>query len=187
MRQMTKVFRLYVPSLISQIDDLIDEHSVVKILVKIENKKDFNAIECREVIHQNYATLNNLMECNESDYQIKNLNGSIETYDFSKRKLVKGQWIDVKDTINQWLEAQVIDVKEDKVYIHYNGWGTRWDEWIEMGSNRIRPFRYYTQQTRIYNYHSPYPNYKPDADVNMQSNNSSDFFDLFDGMSTIHI
>lgn len=107
---------------------------------------------------------------------------SIPSYDFTKRRLTKGQWVDVKDTIDQWLEAQVIDVKDDKVYIHYNGWGTRWDEWIDLNSNRIRPFRYHTSQTNINNYHSPYPNGRPDADVNLQSNYQTDFYDLFDDL-----
>lgn len=35
-----------------------------------------------------------------------------------------GQWIDVKDTVNQWLEATVmnVDLRERKVFVHYNGW-----------------------------------------------------------------
>lgn len=205
------------------IDEAAGEPWEARILVNIDQFltqiSDFNAIECREVLHQNFATLNNLIECNqdlsnsnsncdlilngnssvkndiiitdESNIRSNNLppndnnlsDTNIEAFDFSKRKLVKGQWVDVKDTISQWLEAQVIDVKDDKVYIHYNGWGTRWDEWIEMNSPRIKPFRYYTQQTKIYNYHSPNPNYKPDADVNLQNNQQTDFFNLFDGMS----
>ena len=35
-----------------------------------------------------------------------------------------GQWMDVKDTVNQWLEATVMQVDnvDRKVYVHYNGW-----------------------------------------------------------------
>ena len=40
-------------------------------------------------------------------------------------------WVDVKDTIDQWLEAQIINIADDKIFIHYNGWGSRWDEWID--------------------------------------------------------
>jgi len=47
----------------------------------------------------------------------------------------------VKDTIDQWLEAQIIQVRNNMVYVHYNGWGTRWDEWIEMSSPRIAAFK----------------------------------------------
>jgi len=107
-----------------------------------------------------------------------------ELFDFTKIKLKKGQWIDVKDTIDQWLEAQIIDVKDDKVYIHYNGWGTRWDEWIEMKCDRIRPFRFHTRQSSFTNYQSPYPNVKPDANINMTNNltESESFFDNFDSI-----
>jgi hypothetical protein len=60
----------------------------------------------------------------------------------SKRFFV-GQWIDVKDTVNQWLEATVMAVNEEQgtVFLHYNGWPTRWDEWIQIDSPRIAPFR----------------------------------------------
>jgi hypothetical protein len=50
----------------------------------------------------------------------------------------------VKDTIEQWLEAQVINVRENQVYIHYNGWGVRWDEWIDTNSPRLAIFRTHT-------------------------------------------
>jgi RNA binding activity-knot of a chromodomain len=106
----------------------------------------------------------------------------IESFNFTKRKLTVGQWVDVKDTIDQWLEAQVIDIKDNKVYIHYNGWGTRWDEWISMDSNRIMPFRFHTKQTSIYNYNSPFPNVKPDANVSVYNHNDSNshqFYDFF--------
>jgi hypothetical protein len=126
-----------------------------------------------------------MLECNNKTPERLSTNTNIQEFDFSKRRLVKGQWIDVKDTVNQWLEAQVIDVKDDKVYVHYNGWGVRWDEWIDMNSDRIRPFRYYTQQNKIYNYLSPCPNSRPDANISMTNNTQTDFFDLFDDLSNI--
>ena len=35
-----------------------------------------------------------------------------------------GQWLDVKDTVNQWLEATVMEVDERlaRLFVHYNGW-----------------------------------------------------------------
>jgi hypothetical protein len=35
-----------------------------------------------------------------------------------------GQWIDVKDTVAQWLEATImnIDVERNEIFVHYNGW-----------------------------------------------------------------
>jgi hypothetical protein len=139
---------------------------------------NFNSIECRESIRQNLSTLDNLIECSNHYSDIKP-NETVELFNFNRRKYIKGQWVDVKDTIDQWLEAQIIDIREDKVYIHYNGWGNRWDEWIDVNSPRIRPFRYHTRQTAS-NHQSPFPNHKPDADVNLQSNFQGEFLDIFE-------
>jgi hypothetical protein len=49
-------------------------------------------------------------------------------------------------------------MNEDKIFIHYNGWGVRWDEWIEKDSNRIAVFRTHTVQNPKSNYLSPFPN-----------------------------
>jgi hypothetical protein len=139
-----------------------------------EDTTNFNANECKETINQNIATLNSLIKCDNNYSESDN----IELFDFKKRNFVKGQWVDVKDTIDQWLEAQVIDVREHQVQIHYNGWGTRWDEWIDTTSNRIRPFRYHTKQTSFSNYNSAFPNNKPDANISINSNKN--MFDMFD-------
>ena len=96
---------------------------------------------------------------------------NINCFNLNKRILAKGQWVDVKDTVEQWLEAQVIEVSEDNkmVKIHYNHWSTRWDEWIPTNSPRIMPFRYHTRQSTLTNYHSPFPNKKPDMGVTLLS------------------
>ena len=133
-----------------------------------------------------------MRECENSNINVENLSEKneeekIEAFQFRKRKLIIGQWVDVKDTIEQWLEAQVIDLKDNRAYIHYNGWGTRWDEWIDMESDRIMPFRYYTKQTTFYNYNSPFPNVKPDANVNVYNQNDNQqhqFYDFFNDLST---
>ncbi len=64
-----------------------------------------------------------------------------------RRHFFVGQWLDVKDTVNQWLEATVMDIRypEDgdgpsELLIHYNGWPEQWDEWIPCNSVRLAPF-----------------------------------------------
>ena len=96
---------------------------------------------------------------------------NMNCFDLNKRILAKGQWVDVKDTVEQWLDAQVIEVSEDNknVKIHYNHWSSRWDEWIQTNSPRIMPFRYHTRQSTLTNYHSPYPNKKPDMGITLLS------------------
>lgn len=44
--------------------------------------------------------------------------------------LVKGAYIDAKDTTNQWLLAQIVerDDSEHQIKINYDGWSHKWDE-----------------------------------------------------------
>ena len=110
---------------------------------------------------------NNNIDNNKKDNEEYNM----LCFDLNKRILAKGQWVDVKDTVEQWLDAQVIEVSEDNkmVKIHYNHWSSRWDEWIQTNSPRIMPFRYHTRQSTLTNYHSPYPNKKPDMGITLLS------------------
>ena len=139
-----------------------------------------NPDEIRETIAQNLLEVQNMIEFgNYNEFnEDNNINNSINKekynlncFDLNKRILAKGQWVDVKDTVEQWLDAQVIEVSEDNkmVKIHYNHWSTRWDEWIEANSPRIMPFRYHTRQSTLTNYHSPFPNKKPDMGVTLLS------------------
>lgn len=40
------------------------------------------------------------------------------------RRFFVGQWVDVRDTVHQWLEATVMDTNETerRLFVHYNGW-----------------------------------------------------------------
>jgi len=38
---------------------------------------------------------------------------------------------------NKWWNAKVLKVKGTRYYIHYDGYGSKWDEWV--GPSRIRP------------------------------------------------
>lgn len=51
----------------------------------------------------------------------------------------------------------MINMQGEQVYVHYNGWGRRWDEWIDMNSTRIAPFRTHTVQSAYSMYLSPNP------------------------------
>lgn len=59
-------------------------------------------------------------------------------------------------------------MREDQVFIHYNGWGQRWDEWIERDSSRLAVFRSYTVQNPKSNYLSPIPNIMPEQNQRIQ-------------------
>lgn len=74
-----------------------------------------------------------------------------------RRRFFIGQWLDVKDTVNQWLECTVLDISEDKVLVHYHGWPSRWDEWIDFDSTRIAAFRTRTLHSMNSQHMSPVP------------------------------
>jgi hypothetical protein len=82
------------------------------------------------------------------------------------RSFVLGQWVDVRDTVDQWLEAQILAVQDSgngpSVFVHYNGWPSRWDEWIQMSSPRIQPLRTHTFQALDSDITSPSPVIRPD-------------------------
>ena len=148
-----------------------------------------NSDEIRETIAQNILEVQNIIDFGNYNEFKENNNEENEKmkieekkeekeeiydmncFDLNKRILYKGQWVDVKDTVEQWLDAQVIEVSEDNkmVKIHYNHWSTRWDEWINTNSPRIMPFRYHTRQITLTNYNSPFPNKKPDMGVSLLS------------------
>jgi hypothetical protein len=71
-------------------------------------------------------------------------------------KFFVGQWVDVRDTVNQWLAATIMDIDRDsrRIYIHFNGWPVRWDEWLDWGSPRVAPFRSHSVHDGT-SHHSP--------------------------------
>ncbi|CAK4068014.1 unnamed protein product [Aphanomyces euteiches] len=66
---------------------------------------------------------------------------TVQTLLARERTFFVGQWLDVKDTVNQWLEATVLQVHPGQIFVHYNGWPSRWNEWIDNQSPRLAPFR----------------------------------------------
>ncbi|XP_052817303.1 PHD finger protein 20-like protein 1 isoform X2 [Mya arenaria] len=53
----------------------------------------------------------------------------------------KGEKIEAMDYLHQWFPAKIRAVNEEdaKVLVHFDGWNQRYDEWITMNSDRIRP------------------------------------------------
>lgn len=93
-------------------------------------------------MHQNLGTMNNLLNCrNKFEESQAMQTRTVASFDLSKNKYEVGQWLDVKDTIDQWLEAQVVQVRNNQAYVHYNGWANRWDEWIDFSSPRMAAFK----------------------------------------------
>ena len=81
----------------------------------------------------------------------------------SRTRFVKGQWVDARDSVNQWLEATVMETRGAQIYVHYNGWPARWDEWVDSGSHRLAPFRTHTLHSSLSPHLSPSPVNPPEG------------------------
>ena len=128
----------------------------------MDTQLDFKAAQRSEnlaVVHENRR----LRERNaQAAHQAADNYNNLKQFATGQRKFEVGMWLDVKDTIDQWLEAQVTQMRPGQVYVHYNGWGARWDEWIDNDSPRIAVFRTYTVQNPKSIYLSPFPNILPE-------------------------
>ena len=55
-----------------------------------------------------------------------------------------GSKLSARDTRELWCPATVVSCRGEgaqrKLLVHYKGWKARWDEWLSLGSGRIRPF-----------------------------------------------
>lgn len=54
--------------------------------------------------------------------------------------------LDVKDQIGDWMVAVVKDLRDDAVFVHYQGWSQRYDEWVKFSTERIAPKGTFTDQ-----------------------------------------
>lgn len=52
----------------------------------------------------------------------------------------KGEKIEAMDFIQKWYSAKIIDIDEEDiaVLVHFEGWNSRYDQWMDMSSEKIR-------------------------------------------------
>ena len=62
-----------------------------------------------------------------------------------------GQNLDVRDTTNKWVNAEIIYIKDNHLYLHYSGWSAKYDEYISIHSERILTQWDYQQEIRVNN------------------------------------
>ena len=128
----------------------------------------FNIQNTTEIITQSINSIYNLIDTSnflnfDNSARIKNLyQNNIGGLEFKV-----GQWIDIRDQNLQWIEGQIIEVKDKQVKVHYIGTSSRMNEWIGTNSDRLALFRTYTAQENKLNdkYSSAHPN-KEDPNPN---------------------
>eukprot|EP00475_Leptophrys_vorax_P038689 TRINITY_DN6875_c0_g1_i1.p1 TRINITY_DN6875_c0_g1~~TRINITY_DN6875_c0_g1_i1.p1 ORF type:complete len:154 (+),score=31.82 TRINITY_DN6875_c0_g1_i1:676-1137(+) len=49
-----------------------------------------------------------------------------------------GDIVEVLDKTSKWCTARVLQVRNDEVLVHYDGWSDRWDEWVECGPRIVK-------------------------------------------------
>ena len=144
----------------------------------------FDPSDCIETLYQNILVINHLMKL-RNNFTISNFlqNKTIIPFNLSKKKFDVGEWVDVKDTTDNWLEGQIINKRtiNNKIQflIHYSGWGGRWDEWIDQSSPRLSYFRTYTLQSIQSILLSPNPTLVYDGNINNNEYNQKRPIDLF--------
>jgi len=60
------------------------------------------------------------------------------------REFKVGQYVDVRDTANDWLIGKVVQVAGNRVKITYVGWPASWDEWLDKSESRLMELGKYT-------------------------------------------
>jgi len=82
---------------------------------------------------------------NDSDDEKIDLNAVHEFSDFYLYK-----WLDVKDEINKWCEAQVVGLNKKKgtIKVHYKGWKAKFDEWLDPVKDASRLAKLHTHTDR---------------------------------------
>lgn len=136
--------------------------------------REIDPAERFEVLRQSIQTLDGLIQSTASAT-------GTQPFERLRRQYAVGQWVDVRDTTDRWLEAQVIDVRNTEtgleVKVHYNGWPNRWDEWLDAASPRIQPLRTNTMQAVNSPMHSAHLICAADAE-GLQPQAQADFGEL---------
>jgi hypothetical protein len=52
-----------------------------------------------------------------------------------------GDVLDAQDIEGHWYAARVQDAKDGKLLVHYEGWPSKWDEWLDRTSPKLLPIK----------------------------------------------
>jgi len=73
-------------------------------------------------------------------------------------------WVDfLHEKDKKWKEAQIIDRKLNILLVHVNGSDHQVNEWVDIQSQRIMPFRSHTCPKHSSNFNSPNPSLPMDG------------------------
>jgi len=86
---------------------------------------------------------------------------------WSKRDGSKKNWqefevndqIDAKDSQGKWYQGTIREVKPEKLFVHFDGWESKYDEWIPKVGDRLAPKNTHTQGAYVRKSRDPYDSY----------------------------
>ena len=93
-------------------------------------------------------------------HQDKKASEWYEKKKINAEKIKSNDLIDVRDTEFIWCRAVVNEVyeKNNSILIHYLGWNSVYDEIIELSSQRLANYKFYTHRSDIPHYHLNHEN-----------------------------
>lgn len=99
----------------------------------------------------------------------------LHTHTYQEGGILKiGQRIEAKDDRNHWIEAYVVDANNEQVKIHYKGYITKFDEWINRNATScFRPYGRYKNTTNLNNYTTTNDNITTTSTTTSMVNNKS--------------
>jgi hypothetical protein len=123
-----------------------NSHLCQSILEFAKTSRDFATIT--EIIRVHSSDIDIISSCVDALIGGRRRWNMIErpSYDTQWRsKLKVGDKIDARDKSNHWYESIVREIVDSVAYVHYIGWGDKYNEWISVDSDRIQML--YTETT----------------------------------------
>ena len=65
-----------------------------------------------------------------------------------RESMAVGDVIDAKDSEGRWFDSRIVAIEGDRVKVHYNGWSSRWDSWVDRKDESIQPHLTHTDDWR---------------------------------------
>ena len=78
---------------------------------------------------QSKHVIEQLLECLNNNFM-----ADVTPFRLERRRVEAGEWVDVRDASGQWIEGQVVNKYGEYVLVHFNGWDSKWNEWVATNS-----------------------------------------------------
>jgi hypothetical protein len=56
------------------------------------------------------------------------------------KTLKVGDFLDARDSVPKWCMSELVNRSGNNFQVHYSGWPSRYDEWIELRAGRLAPY-----------------------------------------------